>query len=84
MTRGKELYPWQVLGVDALMTWSTSMDLRGCILGDDIGLGKTATVAAFLSLFRMFLAMIANNMLQPKETRQAKHLSREGDQLTKP
>ncbi|KAL8881663.1 MAG: hypothetical protein Q9198_001176 [Flavoplaca austrocitrina] len=49
MPRGKELFFWQVIGVDTMVEWQSSSSLRGMVLGDDMGLGKTITIGAFLA-----------------------------------
>ncbi|KAL8752365.1 MAG: hypothetical protein Q9184_005760 [Pyrenodesmia sp. 2 TL-2023] len=49
MPRGKTFYMWQVLVIDAIMQSSKRVDLRGCILADDMGLEKTITAAGYLT-----------------------------------
>lgn len=60
MPRGVELYFWQVLAIDVLIQSYNSSTLKGLVLADAMGLGKTISNAGFLmrvcsSLLRRYL-----------------------------
>ena len=52
MSYSQELYFWQPVAINWLREMAASQILRGCILGDYMGLGKTIEVIAYLLTVR--------------------------------